>query len=57
MKDSNKRKINPNQLKAFINNAAADISDTSDISEGQIPIASDECVEEARDWVNDGSRL
>lgn len=57
MKDSNKWKINPIQFKAFISNAATDISDTSDISEGQIPIASDECVEEARDWVNNGSKL
>ncbi len=57
MKDPNKQKINPNQLKTFISNAATDMSDTSDISEGQVPIASDECVEEARDWVNDGSKL
>ena len=57
VKDPNKQKINPNQLKTFISNAATDMSDTSDISEGQVPIASDECVEEARDWVNDGSKL
>lgn len=57
MKDSTKRKNNPNQFKAFTNNAATDISDIGDVSEGQIPIASDESVEEARDWVNDGSRL
>lgn len=57
MKRSKKRKFKDNRMKAFANNAAADISDTGDISEGRIPIASDLSVEEARDWVNNGSRL
>jgi len=47
--------IENNKMKAFATNAVTDIHDT--VSEGNIPIASEESVEEARDWVNNGSQL
>ncbi|HHY65009.1 MAG TPA: DUF3787 domain-containing protein [Clostridiaceae bacterium] len=60
MKGPDKRKVKSdglelNKIKAYATNAITDVSDT--VTEGNIPIASDECVEEARDWVNNGSRL
>ncbi|HHU91062.1 MAG TPA: hypothetical protein GXZ22_08430 [Clostridiaceae bacterium] len=43
------------KTRAYLTNAATEIKET--ITEGQIPYASDEAVEEARDWVNNGSQL
>lgn len=55
MKQKNKRANTSNKNNAYATNAATEIKET--VTEGQIPYASDEAVEDARDWVNDGSRL
>ena len=55
MNQKNKKAYIANKNHAYATNAATEIKDT--VTEGQIPYASDEAVEEARDWVNDGSRL
>lgn len=55
MKETKKNNINPNKFKAFATNAATEIYET--VTEARIPISSDETVEEARDWVNNGSQL
>ncbi|HHW23636.1 MAG TPA: hypothetical protein GXX26_12290 [Clostridiaceae bacterium] len=57
MKDPNKNKYKSNKWKAYANNAATDNTNTADVSEGAVPIASELSVEEARDWVNNGSLL
>jgi len=53
--DENKRDDILNKSRTYITNAATEIKET--ITEGQIPYASDSAVEEARDWVNNGSLL
>jgi len=53
--DENKRDEITNKSRAYLTNAATEIKET--ITEGQIPFASDLAVEEARDWVNNGSLL
>ncbi len=55
MDEKNKLSCVTNKCRTYVTNAASEIKET--ITEGQIPYASDEAVEEARDWVNDGSRL
>ncbi|MGI6085920.1 MAG: hypothetical protein ACOYIF_10865 [Acetivibrionales bacterium] len=55
MDEKNKKAYVSGKYRTYITNAATEIKET--VSEGQIPYASDEAVEEARDWVNDGSRL
>jgi hypothetical protein len=55
MDKKNKRSDISDRYRAYVTNAATEIKET--ITEGQIPYASDEAVEVARDWVNDGSRL
>lgn len=55
MDEKNKRSYISNKCRAYVTNAATEIKET--MTEGQIPYASDEAVEEARDWVNDGSQL
>lgn len=55
MDEKNQRSYILNKCRAYVTNAATEIKKT--IPEGQIPYASDEAVEAARDWVNDGSRL
>ncbi|NLE26371.1 MAG: hypothetical protein GX625_13705 [Clostridiaceae bacterium] len=55
MDDENKLSFITNKCRAYATNAATEIKET--ITEGQIPYASDEAVEEARNWVNDGSQL
>lgn len=49
------KKINPNKTKAFATNAVTEIITTE--TEAKVPISSDTSVEDAREWVNDGSRL
>jgi len=44
-----------NKSRAYITNAATEIKET--VTEGNIHNASDLAVEEARDWVNNGSLL
>lgn len=55
MKEANNKKVNTNILKRFVTNAGSDIKET--IGEGRVPVSSEETVEEARDWVDNGSRL
>ncbi len=55
MDKKNKYTPSSNNERAYATNAATEIKET--VTVGQIPYASDEAVEEARDWVNDGSRL
>ncbi|NLP00320.1 MAG: hypothetical protein GX386_08520 [Clostridiaceae bacterium] len=55
MDKKNKRSDILSKYRAYVTNAATEIKET--ITEGQIPYASDEAVEEARDWVNNGSQL
>lgn len=55
MKDNDKNKLEQNKLKAFATNAVTEIHETE--PESKMPISSDHCVEEAREWANDGSRL
>lgn len=55
MDDKNKKAFVSSGNNAYATNAATEIKET--LTEGQMPYASDEAVEEARDWVNNGSRL
>lgn len=55
MDEKNKKAYTSKNYRAYATNAASEIKGT--VTEGQIPYASDEAVEEARDWVNNGSRL
>jgi len=55
MDKKNKQDDIHSKSRAYATNAASEIKET--ITEGQIPYASDLAVEEARDWVNNGSLL
>jgi hypothetical protein len=55
MKDIHTHRINHDKLKAYVTNAVTEISKTE--TEARVPLSSDICVEDARDWVNNGSRL
>ena len=55
MTDIHSQKVNHNKLKAFVTNAVTEIQKTE--SEAQVPLSSDRSVEEAREWVNEESRL
>lgn len=52
---NDEKKSISNKHKAFITNAVTEIQQTE--TEAKVPISSDNCVEEAREWVNDGSKL
>lgn len=45
----------PKKLKAYLTNAGSEIYKTE--PEANLPLSSDNSVEEARDWVDNGSRL
>jgi len=53
--DEKKVDSKPKKLKAYLTNAGSEIYKTE--SEANLPLSSDHTVEEARDWVNNGSRL
>ncbi|NLM74252.1 MAG: DUF3787 domain-containing protein [Clostridiaceae bacterium] len=53
--DDRKKKNNSRNLNAYSTNAATEIYKTE--PESNVPIASDIAVEEAREWVNEGSKL
>jgi hypothetical protein len=55
MKKKKKKSIHTDTFKRYVTNAVTEIKET--IGEGNIPISSDEAVEEARDWGSNGSRL
>lgn len=55
LKDQDKYKLDKDKLKAFATNAVTEIHKTE--PESGMPISSDNSVEEARDWGNNGSRL
>lgn len=55
MTDKKKKIVHPNKLNAFATNAVTEVHKT--VSEANLPVSSDECVEEARDWANEGNKL
>lgn len=55
MSDIYSYKINHDRLKAYMTNAVTEIFKTE--SNANVPLSSDNSVEEARDWVNNESRL
>ncbi len=53
--DDRKQNNKSNNFNAYVTNAATEIYKTE--PESNVPIASDLAVEEAREWVNEGSKL
>lgn len=47
--------VRTDNLKRYVTNAVTEIKST--LGEANIPVSSDEAVEEARDWGSNGSRL
>ena len=50
-----KQAVSQNKLKAYMTNAVTEIYETE--TDTGLPVASDNSVEEARDWANDGNNL
>lgn len=53
--DEKKVDSKPKKLKAYLTNAGSEIYKME--PEANLPLSSDHTVEEARDWVDNGSRL
>lgn len=55
MKKKKKRPVDTDSLKQYATNAVTEIKETE--GEANIPISSDEAVNDAKDWGCNGSRL